>query len=88
MIGGLITYLFLKFFGRKVSGFYLLAFTFLHLSYLHIKRMIEDYGGWQLDISVIYMMTIIKFSSLAFSYEDGAKNHSDLKCTYHKKKYL
>jgi hypothetical protein len=48
--------------------------------------MIEDYGGWQLDVSVIYMMTILKFSSLAFSYEDGGKDDSDLKCSYHKKK--
>ena len=50
--------------------------------------MIEDYGGWQLDVSVIYMMTIIKFSSLAFSYEDGAKSDAELKCTYHRKKYF
>jgi hypothetical protein len=88
LIGGVVTYLFVKFLGRQVSAWYLLIYHILHLAFLHIKRMVEDYGGWQLDISVIVMMTIIKFTSLGFAYEDGAKPDSELKCTYHRKKYL
>jgi lysophospholipid acyltransferase len=50
------TYLFIRFLGRKVSGFWVLGLTVLHLSALHIYRMIKDWGGWNLDVSTIYMM--------------------------------
>ena len=49
------------------------------MSYIHIYRMIVDYGGWKMDVSGIYMMTIVKFSSMAFSYEDGGKEDSSLR---------
>ena len=87
MIDALVTYVFIHLFGRKLSGFYLVGFTFLHLSLLQLNRMIENYGGWEIEISVIHMMTILKFSSLAFSYEDGAKKDEELRCSYHRKKY-
>lgn len=49
--------------------------------------MITDWGGWKMDITTIYMMSICKFSALAFSYEDGAKQDSEIKSSYHKSKY-
>jgi lysophospholipid acyltransferase len=84
VIATICTYLFIIFLGRKVSAFWVLGLTVLHLSYLHIYRMINDWGGWKLDSTTIYMMSICKFSSLAFSYEDGAKE----KCrsSYHESK--
>jgi len=72
----------LKFFGRKLSAFYILGFTVGHLSYLHIHRMVIDWGGWGMDISTIYMMSICKFSAIAFSYEDGAVMEQDLTDKY------
>jgi lysophospholipid acyltransferase len=48
--------------------------------------MIFDYGGWRLDISTIYMMSICKFSSIAFSYEDGGIKDEEIKSSYHKHK--
>lgn len=80
------TYLFLRFYGRKLSPFYILGLTVAHLSYLHVYRMIVDYGGWKMDISLIYMMSICKFSAIAFSYEDGAFNDKDLSDKYMKAK--
>ena len=35
-IGGLFTYLFMKYFGRKKSAFYVFIITFLHLAFLHL----------------------------------------------------
>jgi len=82
LVATLFTYLFLRFFGRKLSAFYVLGFTVAHLSYLHIYRMVTDYGGWRMDVSTIYMMSICKFSAIAFSYEDGAVKEQELKDKY------
>jgi lysophospholipid acyltransferase len=85
-IATLFTYLFITFLGRKVSAFWVLIFTVSHLSFLHIKRMIEDYGGWSMDATTIYMMSICKFSAMTFAYEDGGKDESQIKNKFHKSK--
>ena len=85
LIPAIFTYLFIKYFGRKYSAFYVFIFTLLYLSYLHIKRLFEEYGEWRGDdVTIIYMMTISKYSSLAFSYEDGGKDINELKNSHHK----
>ena len=85
LIPAIFTYLFIKYFGRKYSAFYVFVFTLLYLSYLHIKRLFEEYGEWRGDdVTIIYMMTISKYSSLAFSYEDGGKDINELKNSHHK----
>ena len=81
-----LTYLFLLFFGRKLSAFWVLTLTVFHLSVLHIYRMLNDWGGWKLDSTTIYMLSICKFSNLAFSYEDGGKSDGELKSSYHRSK--
>lgn len=48
--------------------------------------MIEDFGGWNLDVSTIYMMSVVKFSAMAFSYEDGGKQESEISSSYLKEK--
>lgn len=69
----IITYLFMKYFGRKVSAFVLLIYTLLHLGCLNIYRKYFCELSWTISFSdVIYMMTLVKYTSLAFSYEDGA----------------
>ena len=35
--------------------------------------MYESYGNWTLGIETCYMMSICKFSSIAFNYEDGGR---------------
>lgn len=77
-LSSVITYLFIVFYGRKKSPFIILIGSIAYLSFLHIYRMIVDYGGWTIDDpTTIYMMTICKFSSLAFSYDDGAKEDKE-----------
>ena len=85
LISGIFTYLFIHFYGRKLTAYYVFIFSLLYLSYLHIKRIFIDYGEWRVDDpTTIYMMSICKFSSLAFSYEDGGKDINDLKNNHHK----
>ena len=85
LISAIITYLFIKYFGRKYSAFYVFIGSLIYLSYLHIKRMFREFEGWKIDDpTTIYMMSICKFSSLAFSYEDGEKDEKDFKNSHHK----
>jgi len=73
------THFFITFFGRKVSPLYLILINLGHLSYLHIRRMVVDFK-WSMEITSCFMMTFCKFSSLAFSYDDGGlKDDSHLK---------
>ena len=84
-ISSIATYLFIHYLGRKYSAFYVLVFSFIYLSYLHIKRMFFEYGEWSVDDpTIIYMMSIAKFSSLAFSYEDGEIDPKLLKNNHHR----
>jgi lysophospholipid acyltransferase len=80
LLATIYTYLFIHYFGRKKSAFWILGITVGHLCIVHIHRLLTDYGGWQLEGTTIYMMSICKFSSLAFSYEDGGK--AELKGRY------
>ena len=41
---------------------------------------------WLLGIETCYMMTICKFSSIAFNYEDGGKKEEEIYSRYHKAK--
>jgi lysophospholipid acyltransferase len=85
LISTLFTYLFIQFYGRKITAYYVFIFSFIHLSFLHIRRLFDDFVGWTIDDpTTIYMMSICKFSSLAFSYEDGGKDESQLKNNHHK----
>lgn len=81
----LSTYLFVYYFGRKKSPFYVLVGTMIHLSYINIKRMIEDYGNWSIDsVSTIYMMTLAKYTDFAFSYDDGKLDPKTIRSEHHK----
>ena len=80
IFGTVASYLYVKYFGRKLSPFYLLIASMAHLSLLNIIRMIVDFGGWAIDdISTIYMVIVAKVSSFGFSYADGEKDEKDIR---------
>ena len=84
-ISAIFTYLFIKFCGRKYSAYYVFIGSLIYLSYLHVKRMFRTFEGWKIDDpTTIYMMSICKFSSLAFSYEDGEKKDEEFKNSHHR----
>ena len=84
-ITAIFTYLFIQYYGRKHSAFYVLIGSLLYLSYLHIKRMFRTDKSWKVDDpTTIYMMSICKFSSLAFSYEDGMKKDEEIINSHHR----
>ena len=84
-ISAIFTYFFIKYYGRKYSGYYVFISSLIYLSVLHIKRMFREDQSWKIDDpTTIYMMSICKYSSLTFSYEDGAKKEEELKNDHHK----
>ena len=83
-VTAIFTYLFIKYFGRKYSAFYVLIGSLLYLSILHIKRMLKPDVFRVDDPTTIYMMSICKFSSLAFSYEDGMKKKEEIISSHHR----
>ena len=85
LVSGIITFLFIKYCGRKYSAFYVFVGSLLYLSFLHIERMFRTDKSWKVDDpTTIYMMSICKFSSLAFSYEDGMKKDEEMKNRHHR----
>ncbi|GAV08453.1 hypothetical protein RvY_18138 [Ramazzottius varieornatus] len=44
-----------------------------YLSYLHIYRMVNDYGGYSLDITMPMMVIVQKITAYAFAIHDGGK---------------
>lgn len=79
------TTFFIKCFGRKVSPFYILMISLIHLSYLHIQKFFVENFAWSMEITTCYMMIMCKFSSIAYSYDDWIRNDDELK-SYHKEK--
>ena len=77
LVSGIFTFLFIKYFGRKYSAFYVFVGSLLYLS--------RTDKSWKVDDpTTIYMMSICKFSSLAFSYEDGMKKDEEMKNRHHR----
>lgn len=80
LISAFGTWFFIEYYGRKRSPFWVFGLTFVYLSGMHLYRLLIYYGKWQGDdTTIIYMMTICKYSSMAFSYEDGEKEDKDIK---------
>lgn len=59
--------------GRNVT-----VLSMVLLSFYHIYRLITDYGSWRIDAATAFMMMVVKYSSFAYSYEDGAKSTDQL----------
>lgn len=79
-IATIYTYYFILYYGRKYSAFWVFGITFCHLTILAIEKRISLFNKWTISSpATVYMMTICKYSSMAFSYEDGAKEDKDIK---------
>ena len=75
----LIVYIMLRLMPQKKVAFPVLAFLLLHLSAMHIYRMITDYMGWRMDATSVQMLMTCKLSLLAYAYQDAAVIKEDPK---------
>lgn len=88
MIETLITYCFIRFYGRKISAFYLVIINFIHLTSLHIYNYYNYHGQYLLGPETVCMMSVCKFSIVAFNYEDGGKPDEQIQNDYFRQKKL
>lgn len=80
IVSSVFTWYFIKEYGRKRSAFWIFGLSFSYLSSMHVYRLFMSHGYWSgYDSVTMYMMSLCKYSSLAFSYEDGGKEDLDLK---------
>jgi len=47
-----------------------LIYNFTHNSLIHLYRLFFEYDSWSIEISVIFMMVMCKFSGFAYAYQD------------------
>lgn len=74
----LVTYILMKVLPRDQQQKYVMGFVLTYLSYSHISRMVTNFGGWDIDVSLYTMLLVCKLSALGFCYSDGGKPESEL----------
>jgi lysophospholipid acyltransferase len=77
LISALFTYYFLKFFGREKAVLHFVV-SMIYLSFFHVYKLMTDWSGWEVEISVILMINIPKYTAFTWSYQDGGKKEEDL----------
>ena len=50
----------------------------------HINRLLVAYGSYNMDLSMILMLFVAKYSLFAYAYEDGGVDVDKLKHKYQK----
>lgn len=61
---------------RRLVGIINTLFVTSHLVYIHYERMINNYGGWTIDVSFIYMVTFERWTAFSFNFSDGEYSDS------------
>lgn len=54
----------------------------------HINRLFTAYGSWNVDLSMILMLYVAKYSLFAYAYEDGGVDIEKLKHKYQKEERI
>lgn len=70
-VSSIIVYLLVKYTSRLNIGRTVTLYAFAYLSILHLYRQLYDYGSWRMDITTIFMILALKFSSFGYCYQDG-----------------
>jgi hypothetical protein len=73
-----IVYFLCMFVKRKYVGWAATGFSLSFLIYLHIERMITDYGGWHLKVDVTAMLQLLHLSTFGWDYTDGGEDPAKL----------
>ena len=53
-------------------------YSLTFLIFLHIERMIDDYGGWHLGVATFAMIQCMHLSSIGWDYTDGGTDPDKL----------
>eukprot|EP00823_Brevimastigomonas_motovehiculus_P009597 TRINITY_DN927_c6_g1_i1.p1 TRINITY_DN927_c6_g1~~TRINITY_DN927_c6_g1_i1.p1 ORF type:complete len:529 (+),score=104.97 TRINITY_DN927_c6_g1_i1:89-1675(+) len=73
LISSLVCYFLVDRLPSHKVGWTMTILAMFHLASCHIYRMIVDYKGWRMDVSVTQMIICAKLSMFAWNYEDGQR---------------
>ena len=71
-------YLIMNIFPRNKQHIFMMAFVGLYLSAQHIYAMMNDFEGYNMDITTYTMILACKLWILGWEYRDGNQKHSNL----------
>ena len=69
LMASLICFFLMKFFPR--NPFYVLGYSFLHMSAAHMYAYFYEYGQWNIDYTMAHMVLTVKLQITAFAVSDG-----------------
>jgi hypothetical protein len=56
----------------------MVAFLLSYMSFQHLYRMWDNFGGFDMDITTYTMILVIKLWGMSFSYMDGGRKDSEI----------
>jgi hypothetical protein len=74
----LVAYLLMKYVSRRLVGWVVTIFALSSLIFVHIERMVNNYGNWRLGINTSFMIECIHLSAVAWDYCDGGEKQENL----------
>jgi len=63
---------------RNQQHKFMMVFNMGYLSSQHIHSMINDFGGFNMDITTYTMILVVKNWGLGWAYRDGALKDTEL----------
>ena len=73
-----VAYLLMMFLPRNKQHLIVCAFVMGYLSCQHINSMMNDFGGFNMDITTYTMLLVVKLWGLAWAYRDGGMKDDEL----------
>jgi lysophospholipid acyltransferase len=73
----IVSYLIMRFYTREKQHLIVFAFLYAYQSWLHIDRMIYNYGEWGGEVTSFTMNLVCRLISLGFCFRDGSPKVQD-----------
>ena len=71
LLASVLVYVLARLLPRAEMPYLITIGLVLYLSYAHLHRLWYHYLGWEMDVSLIMMIFVVKASTFAFNYADG-----------------
>jgi lysophospholipid acyltransferase len=68
LFSSFVVYLLMAILPRRSSAIPIFVFSLGYLSYIHIYRILYEYGSWNMDVSLVMMMATCKYVSIGWAY--------------------
>lgn len=72
------TYLLMRFSPRKYQHIFVTFFVFAQVTYSHINTYFFNFANYELGITTMSMLLVLRLSSLSWCYRDGAMKDDQL----------